>query len=56
MQRVLGRYCLLSIYDMGARLGVAGAEQGLGPHILLQLTWFVIRPNSAFVRVDDPKL
>lgn len=42
---------------MGARLEVAGAEQGLKPHILLQLTWLVIRPNSAAsVRVENPEL
>lgn len=57
VQRGLGRYCLLSIYDMDARLEVAGAEQGMEPHTLLQLTCLVIRPNSAAsVRVENPKL
>lgn len=57
VQRGLGRYCLLSIYDMGARLEVTGAEQGLESHTLLQVTCLVIRPNSAAsVRVENPKL
>lgn len=57
VQRGLGRYCLLSIYDMGARIQVAGVEQGVEPHALLQLISLAIRPNSAAsVRVKNPKL